>query len=148
MSGPAPLPTALKALRGTTRRDRANPDEPKPTGEVGVPPSRLDRDQKRAWRDVAGAAWWGTESDRPALELLACALGDARRLRRELKDEPAVIKGSRGEVRNPKTYLLREAEDRATKLLGEFGLTPSSRSRVSVERPSEEPVITIRPRIR
>ena len=147
-SGPPRKPTELKLLHGTYRSDRANPDEPMPAGELGPAPSRLDQDQAEAWSEIAAQAWWSTASDRVGAELLACTLGDIRRLRRELKDEPFLVQGSRGQVRNPKSYLLREAEALAVRLLAEFGLTPASRARVETPRRNEDEVRQIQPRQR
>src|SRR4029450_10246016 len=36
-SGPRPRPQALQLLRGVTRKDRLNPDEPRPDGPVWKP---------------------------------------------------------------------------------------------------------------
>ena len=43
-----------------------------------------------------------------------------------------MVQGSRGKVRNPKSYEQRECEDRAVKMYATFGLDPSSRTRVKV----------------
>ncbi len=147
-SGPPRKPTRLKLLQGTYRPDRANTEEPLPAGELGPAPSRLDKDQAEAWGEIFAQAWWATASDRVGAELLACTLGDIRRLRRELKDESVLVQGSRGLVRNPKSYLLREAEAVAVRLLAEFGLTPASRSRVKAPRRNEDGAQQIQPRKR
>jgi len=48
-SGRRPTPTALKVLRGTLRRDRMNPHEPKPPSGPVVKPSKLTRHAAQVW---------------------------------------------------------------------------------------------------
>lgn len=135
MSGPKPRPSHLKIVSGETRPSRVNYDEPQVEGELPPdPPKRLTPSQKAVWKELAAQVYWSKEIDRYSFELLCCALGDVRQLRGELKREKAIIKGSRGRVRNPKSYLLKEATEHAIKLLGEFGLSPSSRTKVKVPK--------------
>jgi P27 family predicted phage terminase small subunit len=81
-AGRRPNPTALKVLAGTQRKDRVNPDEPKPQLiELGdKPPTWLSGDRaKRAWKDLAPLLRQNgllTVIDAPAFGLLVEAFAD------------------------------------------------------------------------
>jgi phage terminase small subunit len=77
-----PVPTSIKEARGTARRDRANPAEPKPPQlQVGSrPPSWIKGSRRRrAWLDLAALLRDQrllTVLDAAALALLVDAYGD------------------------------------------------------------------------
>ncbi len=127
-----PESTALKLLRGESRPSRTNKDEPQPEGELGKPPAYLPKYQKEVWDEEAKRFYWAAEAHRGAFEILVRNVAKARKLAKELEDAPAMIQGSRGMVRNPKSYVQRECEDRAAKMYAEFGLTPSAQTRIKV----------------
>jgi phage terminase small subunit len=110
--GPKPLPTRLKILKGT-RSDRVNQREPAfpLAAKGGRPPRWLGTYGRELWRELApvlidrGVL---TIVDIPAFTLLC--------------DEWDIFR--RDPVDNG-------ARDRLRKLFGEFGVTPSARSRVS-----------------
>jgi P27 family predicted phage terminase small subunit len=51
--GPKPLPTRLKVVRGTLRKDRANPREPAVTPEIPTCPDELSPAAKKEWERIA-----------------------------------------------------------------------------------------------
>ena len=51
-SGPRPSPHALKVLRGTTRKDRLNPEEPQPSRAVEKP-ATLSQQASEIWDRLA-----------------------------------------------------------------------------------------------
>ena len=113
-----PKPTALKVLEGTARKDRTNPDEPKyePLAD-GTPPDTL-RDGRAVaiWHElysVLSGKGVVTTADRLALTELCNQQSEADEIR------------AKGDSPGPgdKTQLRL--------MYCEFGLTPSSRSRVS-----------------
>lgn len=120
MRGRKPKPTALKILDGD-REDRINRDEPVlPEADVDVPGCLTSDDAKEHWADLAPmllAAGLLTEGDRPALALLCEAYAITRV--------------------DPLDY---KARDLYRRMLIEFGLTPSARSRIkaTVEKPKDE----------
>lgn len=121
MRGRKPKPTALKILDGT-RADRINHDEPVlPRGDLEPPDSIDDLDGYGVehWNELApmlAKAGLLTEGDRPALALLCRAYA---RLRLDPLDD--------------------KANDLYRRMLVEFGLTPSSRSRIkaTTEKPKD-----------
>jgi len=165
MAGRPPKPTALHALKGTSRPDRANPAEPAPPiVEVGTqPPTWLhDRRARAYWRElvpVLSRARMLALTDTTALVILAKAFGRWRYYddflekhgeTYESKAAPAaatdgkVAPATGGMLRpRPEVAMRDKAEDRLVFLLGKFGMTPSDRTRVAalpelVGDPSEE----------
>jgi phage terminase small subunit len=117
MRGPAPRPTKLKVLAGV-RPCRINRNEP--SAPVGVPdaPDYLDATGKGLWDELAGplgSTGVLTLADRHALGLLCDTFSRWRA-------KPGDIK----------------VADQFRKLLAEFGLTPSSRSRIRVNVEPED----------
>ncbi len=115
MRGRKPKPTALKILEGA-QRCRINTSEPTfPTNVTPRPPDWLGLYGKNRWRKLApilAKAGLLTDGDIPAFE--------------QLCDEYDTVR------RDP---LAAGARDRYRKLLVEFGLTPSSRSRIRSAAP-------------
>lgn len=153
MRGPKPIPSVLKALAGNPGRRPLNPSEPTAPGHSGRAPRWLPRGGARlVWARIAPAlvrARVLTELDETALALACCAIADYLDARevpdretlaavaRETEDDPsrraelfeAILSRAKGS-----TAQLRAA----TALLAEFGLTPSSRSRIKLPQAIEE----------
>lgn len=136
MRGPNPHPTALKIVTGSAKHDpqRINKDEPIPTGDLGDPPKDLSARAKEIWK---GAPFWLSDSDRNVWTRYCIAEADSEFFYAQCEIEGWWIEGSRGTlVLHPASRLYKEACDRADKLAIEFGMTPSSRTRVKVpQRP-------------
>lgn len=148
-SGRKPRPTALKVIAGE-RADRINGDEPRP-GEGGAPrcPSWLSREGKAEWRRVVPAlerTGMLRKVDRAALAAYCAAwarLVEAERLIAEhgqmVMVEDRTYSDGDGELtvvvkptRNPALTEAKAASDLIRGFLSEFGLSPSSRSRLAV----------------
>lgn len=125
--GRKPNPAGLRAVTGAAKQhpERTNKDEPLPTGELGAAPKHLTSEARKIWEDMRPRVFWATDSDREAFGLLVQALADGRAIRRSLARTKY-----KGNGRDPRDYRLRDAEDRAVRLMTEFGATPSSRTRV------------------
>lgn len=148
-------PTRLKLLQGTARPDRANKEEPKlPTIIPRAAKGLSDQDGK-AWRHIARILRpmnIMTAADVLALELLATAYVDFWEARRTINEKgPTYVsktekmtneKGSQVLCviirRRPEIEIMSDAWRRIEKMLSHFGLSPSSRSRVSVIRKLKE----------
>lgn len=120
MRGRKPKPKALKILEGA-QKCRINQDEPVyPSAGAPEPPAWLGEHGKELWRTLyplLNSAGVLSAADLPAFE--------------QLCDEYHAIRQDPTEDK---------ARDRYRKLLVEFGMTPSSRSRlkVSAEKPKDE----------
>lgn len=144
MKGRKPKPTTLKKLEGTYRPDRASSTEPQPPVPERAPyaPRYLSDDAKKEWRRVVSVLidlGLYTDLDYAALAMYCQAYGRWVRMERELADEDLVLVGSEGGMyQNPKLHVANKAWEQMRKILSEFGLTPSSRSRMQIKG-KEEP---------
>lgn len=140
-SGPRHLPTATKELRGTLRADQQNPDEPMVTALTELPkaPSYLSAMSKTAWRRI-GAELVDmtvlTSADLTALEAYCVLYAHWRHAEAKLK-KSMVMDGRNGIVLSPYVRISKDCLKEMKSWMLEFGLTPSSRSRVRVKRPAE-----------
>lgn len=145
MAGRKPKPTALKKLQGNPGKRELNAREPQAPRGVPACPEFLTERGRRGWASLAptldemGVL---TMADATALSLLCDAWAeylDAREVvngegmtyatRTEGKD------GADGSVmyrKRPEVEIAQDAWRRVMKALAEFGLTPSSRSRIKL----------------
>jgi P27 family predicted phage terminase small subunit len=138
-TGRPPLPTKLKALRGTLRRHRVNPAEPMPTPGAPSVPRMLPASARPAWRwlvRLLTSMRIITKVDGPVLLLAACRLTDWQELTRDLEVNgrtysTTTTTGSTMLRQRPEVALRDSAWRDAMAALVRLGLTPSSRSRVS-----------------
>lgn len=133
-----PVPTPLKLLRGTARNDRTNPREPQPKRGAPPIPRGLHRRAAATWKRLApmlDRSGVLTEADATALELLCDALSDYHQASEVLRKEGSTYTTTTpaGDVMHrprPEVAQRNDAWQRVAKMLSEFGLTPSSRSKV------------------
>ena len=137
MAGRKPLPTHLKIVKGTARPHRVNKKEPKPLQIVPDPPDHLDERAKAKFTEMAAMlARHGvmTELDVSALSRYAvvwCRWIDAEN---EIKKRGPVVKTAGDNViQNPFLAVANKCLLQMAQIESEFGLTPSSRSRVRTE---------------
>ena len=141
--GRKPTPSHLKVVRGTNRADRANNSEPKPRRELPSAPAHMTDRGREAWGYVCGIAdRMGilTEADALALELLCEARSDWLSARDEITaaggetytTDAGLIKA------HPAVAMRNDAARRMQSLLAEFGMSPSSRSKVSAKDDDDE----------
>lgn len=142
MKGRKAKPTALKELEGNPGKRALNKKEPKP--EVIIPscPNHLTGVAKQEWNRVTKElAKLGliTNIDRAALAAYCTAYQDYVRAENELKKGGQVIFTEKGGAyQNPWVGIKNSAIEKMIKIGVEFGLTPSSRVRLQVEKPNEE----------
>jgi|YelNatPaOPRAMG01_1025707.scaffolds.fasta_scaffold40066_4 P27 family predicted phage terminase small subunit len=141
MAGRKPLPTHLKLVKGTARPHRLNKDEPKPTVAVPEPPSHLDEPARAKFAVMAEMlARYGvmTELDAGALSryvVVWCRWIDAEA---EIKRRGPVVKTEGGNIiQNPFLAVANKCLLQMAQLESEFGLTPSSRSRIRMAEPAD-----------
>ena len=133
-SGRTRKPTRLKVIQGTDRPDRMNPDEPQPMLGIGDPPEHLSEAAKREWRETGeklvrlGIA---TEIDAAAFALYCQAYGRWAEAEMKLQEGELVIDTPTGyPVQSPWLQIANKAHEQMLRALVEFGMTPSSRTRV------------------
>jgi P27 family predicted phage terminase small subunit len=140
MRGRKPKPTALKVVQGNPGRRPLNKLEPKPEPGIPVCPSWLSSKGKFAWKEIStllGDMRVLTKADRKALELLCDAYSEYRDARAVIQKDGATYEaiteaGSIIVRSRPEVAISSDAWRRVKTMLSEFGLTPSSRSRIQV----------------
>lgn len=143
MRGPKPQPTTLKLLRGNPGKRPLNEQEPTPPDGMPECPEFLDAVAKAAWeRTAAMLKQMGvlTVADGIALSALCTLYSRWVHAEEQVKKFGAVVKNpDRGHpMKSPYLRIANESLEALRKLLLEFGLTPSSRSRIHAMGASPE----------
>ncbi len=147
--GPPPQPTALKLAAGNPGHRPLNQSEPKPEAVTPTCPPHLSRAAKAEWkRIVPELEKLGllTRIDRAALAAYCGSWARWVQAEKKLDKGNLVVIAPNG-YETPSAWftISRTAADQMRKFLVEFGLTPSSRSRLSVEKPkAADPLDEIR----
>ena len=134
-SGRPRKPSALKILHGDFEKDpqRRNKREPMPKPGKPIRPRHLRGEARKAWDRLAellSEMKVSTKADRDGMEQYACLYERWRITLKDVQTNGSVIDGRR----NPADVAMMEYSRQLHKLLTEFGLTPSSRTRVQIEQ--------------
>lgn len=148
MTGRKPTPTNLKVLRGNPGKRKLNKQEPQPPAGVPECPDWLSEKARLAWDEVAPVLHkMGvlTVIDRLALSALCESYADYRDSREAVEDpdigrvyETQTQTGGTMFRARPEVLMLKDADRRLRSWLAEFGMTPSSRSRIQTGDAGEE----------
>lgn len=135
--GRKPTPTAMKELAGNPGKRPINEAEPKPDGLDDLePPYPLDDMARREWDRIApqlDKLGLLTVADSVALYMYCRAFARYHEAERIVAEEGILIPGYRGSmVKNPAAQIARDAFADLLRICTEFGMTPSSRGRMSV----------------
>ena len=135
MRGRKPKPTRTKKLAGNPGKRQLNAHEARIPASIPTCPPHLNREAKAEWKRVVQTLYdhgLMTDVDRAALAAYCQAYG------RWVKAERAVTKHGMTDYTahgtltvSPYVRIARQAMEDVRKLSVEFGLTPSSRSRVT-----------------
>lgn len=142
MPGPARKPTALRILEGNPSKRPINRNEPKPTPGRPSRPSWLLEEAKHEWsRVVPELERLGllTLVDRAALTTYCQAWARFVEAEAKLTQYGAVLKAKHSDYVQVSPYatISRQNAQIIRAFCGEFGLTPSSRGRMSVGKGEE-----------
>lgn len=145
MKGRKQLPTKIKALKGTLRKHRASKNEPIPENKIPDPPKHLCPRAKAEWERISVELFklgLLTNIDGSMLALYCAAYAIWEDATEKLQKTGLVIKSPNGyPIQSPYLTISARAIDQINGLLCQFGMSPSSRSRVAVaEKPKEENV--------
>lgn len=140
MARPA-KPTQQKIIQGTFRKHRAKQGEPKPEllMQVPKPPVHLNSYGKQMWRKVAPelvAKRIISTLDLHSLEILCDAYGmyrasRAAMLRNGKRTLAQYLKGQNSQT-TPEATMMRQCWATYKSFMSEFGLSPSSRTKLDV----------------
>lgn len=142
MSGRKPIPTNLKIVKGTAQPCRILKDEPKPKADAVRMPAGLSDDAKKQWKIAAKhltAAGLLTNLDTFALAMYCEVFARWTYANDQIKKFGPIVKAPSGyPVQSPFLQIANKSFDQMTKMLVEFGMTPSSRSRVAGAGPADD----------
>lgn len=134
--GRKPKPTAQKKLDGNPGKRPLNALEPTPAAGRPEPPAWLDAAARLEWERITkllAAAGTLSLADAPALELYVQNYARWVEAQHKLQKFGIVlIKEGKYPVRSPYCIIADSAFRQMMAFLAEFGLTPSSRSRISL----------------
>ena len=143
--GRKPKPTHLKIIEGNPGKRPLNKNEPKP--EPGVPsrPDWLTREAKREWGRVVPALdklRLLTLVDRAALAMYCQEWGRYVEAQAQLSKKAVTTTPSGYEQPSPYVSIARSSQKACASFCAEFGLTPSSRGRMSLpEQPEDDDIL-------
>ncbi len=150
MAGRRPKPTALRLLEGNAGKRPLNKKEPKPKRGVPTSPSYLSKRAKEAWVRIGGeleAMGVLTIADGTALEVLVLTYDEWRSAHDAIVDRGGALsydcETETGTIVRayPEVAIRADAAKRLRGMLTEFGLTPSSRSKVAAsDQEAEDPL--------
>jgi P27 family predicted phage terminase small subunit len=144
--GRKPKPTKLKELEGNPGKRALNKKEPKAESAIPPCPNHLTGAAKTEWNNLTKelhALKLLAKVDRAALAICCTAWADYVQAVNKLKKEGSVIISDKGGMyQNPWVAIKKRSMDQVVKFYAEFGMTPSSRSRVKVDTPGEEDEMT------
>ena len=141
LRGPAPKPSVIEISQGCPGKRKPSEREPKPRelspADLEDAPDGYDERECKWWRyysDVLGSMRVLTEADRTALATLAKASAEREFNDEQLRAAGTIVQDRKsGNWRISPVYKVGIAmRDRELKLLREFGLTPSARTRVQM----------------
>lgn len=134
-AGRKPKPTALKRLEGNPGRRPLNEAEPEYAAAKARMPHGLSRGAKGLWVKVAGELIGSgvmTGADVPAFMLMAEHWAIARQAAEMIAEQGLQAPDENGALRkHPLLQVLRDNAAAFRLYAAEFGLTPSSRTRVA-----------------
>jgi P27 family predicted phage terminase small subunit len=136
MAGRRPKPTHLRLLQGNPGKRPFNPNEPKPKAEMPSIPEHLSETAAKEWVRVSEQLLrlgLLTAVDRAAFAAYCTVYARWADAEEALKKTGPVVRSPSGyPMISPYLIVANRALDQMRQYLIEFGLTPASRSRISV----------------
>jgi P27 family predicted phage terminase small subunit len=137
--GPKPIPTSLKKLNGNPGKRPFNEHEPQPAVLAPEPPDFLTESALEEWnRLIPELLDLGLVSvlSRATIAAYCQSYGRWKEAEAHLAEESYVLIGEKGgSYQNPWLAIANKAIEQMQKISAEFGMTPSSQSRVTTTKP-------------
>ncbi len=131
--GRRPQPVELRILRGNPSKRRLPKHDLKPTTGTSCPAS-LSPGARREWKRIAPVLTKIgilTELDRASLSCYCEAVNDLEWCAKTIAREGRVIRaGNKTRIPHPAVQIKRQAMQKIREFSAEFGMTPSSRTRI------------------
>ena len=143
MAGRKPKPTALKELAGNPGKRPLNKAEPRPPPGAPLPPAHLTKFARAEWLRLStqlDLLQLLTNVDAGAFAAYCEAVSLWRRAKRIVQQKGLTFETNGMVRKRPEVAIMQEAARQVVKYATEFGLTPSSRSRVGAAMPAQPPL--------
>lgn len=139
MRGRKPKPTYMRVLDGGAGHRPVNKDEPQPEGELAdlAPPDHLSGAQKTIWRRAIANAPPGLlrKLDWEIFEQWVVHAERFKDAAKRVSESGSIVKSQNGTwYQNPFLSVMNKQSTLMMRAAAELGFTPSSRSRVKVDR--------------
>jgi P27 family predicted phage terminase small subunit len=138
MKGRPKKPTEMLKLSGTFRKDRRHADEPTPDIAIPDMPTFLKGEARKEWLRIApllASRQCLTEWDRSMLAAYCFEWGQYVKLCQEINKSGYTETTSNGNIiQNPLVGAKNKSLKNCKEIALEFGLTPSSRTRLSISQ--------------
>ena len=135
MKGRKPIPAGIKLLMGNPGKRPLDRGEPRPRAAWPRPPAQLSPMARREWRRISRelkGCGLLTLVDRAALAAYCQAWARWVEAEEQINSTSVVVKGKDGKpMENPYLAVANRAMEQMRRFLVEFGMTPSSRSRIT-----------------
>ncbi len=136
----------MKILAGNPGRRPMNEREPRPIlpASLPEPPKHLSADGRKEWLRIGDLLLRTrvlTEADLTALSAYATFYGRWMQAELEIKRKGALVPpspDSKSKVQNPMLAVANKAFQQMAQMMAEFGLTPSSRTRIMAAEPADQ----------
>ncbi len=138
--GRKPKPTALKLVEGNPGRRKPNDLEPKPEG-AAVCPDWLSPVAREEWEKIApelDRIGISTSVDSNVLAGYCLAMADLREAEGVLAEDGYTTQTNKGLARHPMSIVKVQALGVLLKFASEFGMTPSSRTKIHARQPDRD----------
>jgi P27 family predicted phage terminase small subunit len=134
-AGRKPKPTLLKLITGNPGHWPLNRNEPNPKRMIPPCPDFLQGEARKTWHKVSKKLFrigLLTEIDDMALAILCESWAEYLESSAKLAETEMLVKAPNGQpMMNPYLVIANQAIKKVRALLAEFGMSPSSRSRIS-----------------
>lgn len=134
-------PTALRKAQGNPGKVKGNKTEPQPTIIIPTAPANMSEFARQEWERITPILYrigLLSEIDAVALAMYCDAVSTWRQAKEQLAIEGLTIITTNGNViQNPVLGIRNKSMELAHKFLVQFGMTPASRTNVTVS-PIEE----------
>jgi P27 family predicted phage terminase small subunit len=142
MRGRKPLPSNVVRLRGNPGKRRLNDAEPKPTPAVPACPACLGEEASKEWKRLArelGDLGLLTRIDRGMLAAYCQAHALWVEAVSSIERYGTMVKSPNGyPMQSPYVAVVNKQVEIMVRIAAEFGMTPSSRTRIRVGEPAPE----------
>jgi len=132
--GPKPTPRNLRLIKGSDRPVRMNPDEPIVKVSIPDPPDYLGPDEAAVFIEMGGKLARMrvmTEYDTDALSIYAVNWVRFLQADAKVREMGLIVKSPKNyPIQNPFLAISNRAQKTCLNIGAEFGMTPSSRTRV------------------